>query len=170
MLNDSVIFILNLVDSVKPWDSTKFEYERHAEKNDSLFIAGNSNILIGTDINKNTKLLIQYSGGYIDTLNYYCFKKYNGLKIYSFFCASCSDMDSGYNLFLCDSIGIIATYSGPWQMISVLDKIYNSDFLNKRLQGIKAQLLADSIFYPTPFECFDNNDTVKYTPPIVIEE
>jgi hypothetical protein len=170
VLNDSLILIANLVDSVRPYDSSKFELERHAEMNDSLFLNTGESIFVGSNINENTKLLIQYSGGYIDTFKYYCFKEYNGMKIYSLFCSSCRNMDSGYNIFLADSIGLITTYSGPWHMISVLDKIYNSDGLNNRLQNIKDQLLNDTLFYPNPIECFDNEDTVRYTSPMIIEE
>jgi hypothetical protein len=176
--NDSTISIIAITDSLKDWDSTRYRLERDTNafypihrsrlrslwsKEDTILSHFKLELLYDTSINERTKIIFINVGGNNDTLKYECKKEYDNLNIYSFFCSSCKALDSGYNIYLCDSIGVIAIFSGPWNILSILNKIDNSNVLNSRLQKIKYQLLNDTVFFPLPFECF-KKEKVVYIP------
>lgn len=182
MLNDSTIILLSIIDSIKPWDSTKFIAERNANRYgervnemklywndcDSILLNLSRPTFYFPKISQKTFILFLNAGGDNDTLIFECKKNYNNMNVYSFVCNSCRAYDSGYRAFFCDGIGVIAIYSGPWNNVSILDKIFDSEALNDKLQIVKTQLLNDSLFFPYANECRESNKVI-YTPPIIIE-
>jgi hypothetical protein len=178
LIDDSTIAILGITDSIRPWDQTHFvscrdtagmdrfyalKQDSALHKIDSCYSKLSEQYFNGLSIYKNTRIVLLNPADKNDTLRYEGQKKYGNLNVYSFYYRF-QGFDGDYRLYLCDSIGEIAFYSGAWNNIVLLDNIINSSSLNSKWQNIKAKLLADSSFFPIPFEVLPKNEVI-YTLP-----
>jgi hypothetical protein len=178
LINDSTIGILGITDSIKPWDQTHFvscrdtigmnrfyalKQDSALHKIDSCYSTLNRQFFNGLSINKNTRIILLNPADKNDTLKYEGQKKFGNLNVYSFYYRF-HGYDGDYRLYLCDSIGEIAFYSGAWNNIVLLDNIINSASLNSKWQNIKSKLLADTSFFPIPFEVLPKNEVIYFSP------
>lgn len=182
-INDSTIIINSITDSLKTWKSNKKYYFRdtvgsgkyYGTKHDSIVSIIDSvykemkmKRINDLNINPKTKIILINPVGQNDTLRYEGEKKYGNITVYSFYYRY-HGHDGDYRLYLSNNFGEIAFYSGAWKNITLLDRIYNSESLDKKWQNLKNELLKDSLFFPIPLDLI-NKQKFHYTPPLTENE
>jgi len=174
--NDSSILFFAIVDSIQSWNSSNYRSSRdtvgweptYKQELDSIWEIQHKKLLsLKYDmfdfpgINQKTKIINLNGIEENDTLIFESKKEISSTNVYSFYFRFNGD-DGDYRLYIADSIGPIAFCSVAWRTQLLLNKVINSKDLDNKLNRVKTQLLADTLFFPAPK---DSTSNVIYIPP-----